>query len=103
MEQVRSNGPNADTGAGDYLEARMLAMVARAEAGERVPEAEHVLECEPADEGEWDALPPVAANWVWGWNGIWRADADAYSRWMSHRLRVATDEQLERIIEDDRT
>ena len=100
-----SNDPNADDGISDHIEDRMLAMIARAEAGERVTEAERVLECEPADDDEWDCLPdPDTTNceWSWWWSWLWRTDADAYARWMAHRLRVATDEQLTRIIEGSR-
>lgn len=115
-----SNNPNADTGAGDYIEARMLAMVAAAEAGKRITDAEHVLECEPSDVAEWDALPeppmpepeilpsgaklyrnvlkPTSKWWSW----LWETDRAAYARWISHRLTVATDAELERIIVEAR-
>ena len=105
-----SNDPNADDGRGDHIEDRMLAMIARAEAGERVTEAERVLECEPADDDEWSFLPypeaPAPATMgcirAWWWHWLWRTDAEAYARWMAHRLRVATDAQLTRIIEGSR-
>ena len=102
------NDPNAGDGISDHIEDRMLAMIARAEAGERVTEAENVLLCEPADDDEWDALPCTMVDLSCGpcepqyWHWLWRTDADAYARWMAHRLRVATDQQLTRIIEDSR-
>lgn len=107
-----SNDPNADTGAGEYIEARMLAMVAADEAGKRITDAEHVLLCEPADDAEWDALSapesipePFATvgKWrQWWWSWLWATDRAAYARWISHRLTVATDAELERIIVEAR-
>ena len=106
------NNPKADDGISDHVEDRMLVMIARAENGERVTEAEHVLECEPESEDEWDALQvpesipapfaTVGKYRTWWWHWLWHTDAEAYSRWMTHRLKVATDEQLTRIIEDSR-
>lgn len=101
------NDPNHDDGLATLLEDRVVDAVKHLASGKRLPEAEKVLNCEPADDEEWDALPPPpdpaglssvhemrAHDWAW----LWNTDRAAYARWMSHQISTADDDQVQSIF-----
>lgn len=104
------NEPDHDDRMATWLEEKVVDAVTRLEAGERLDSAEKILDCEPADDEEWDALPPLpdppgfssvyemrVHDWAW----LWATDRSVYARWMSHQISTADDDQVQSIFTND--